>query len=313
MQNTNICDRTNEFLSAAQSYQQREGVKSQTKRTNPQVKSAFTKQAIDVAQGIESISKNLEKLTQLCQKSSLFDDSSLEIQQLTFVVKQQLHELNKQLEELELIHRQQRNASHKQIVSHGESVVDTLKTDLMNTTQEFKKVLQLRTSMLQKQQQRRQQFVASDSPIEVTPERDFQRATNGNSVVVDLGSGSLGQANNNDTVQKVGSHETNNQALMLQSFQLDNDYRRERAAAAQQIESTIVELGQIFQQLATMVSEQGELVERIDSNVQDTLFQVEQGQSQLLRYYHRISSNRWLIVKVFAIMLLFLFLWVVIL
>ncbi|GJQ14350.1 hypothetical protein GpartN1_g6141.t1 [Galdieria partita] len=310
MQSTNICDRTNEFLSAAQSYQQREGGNHHTKKTNPYAKSAFTKQAIDIAQGIESISKNLEKLTQLCQKSSLFDDASLEIQQLTFVVKQQLHELNKQLEELELIHRQQRNASHKQAVSHGESVVDTLKTDLMNTTKEFKKVLQLRTSMLQKQQQRRQQFVASDSPIEVAPERDSQRAMNGSSVVVDLGSGSLG---NNNLLQNDESHQVNNQALMLQSYQLDNDYRRERAAAAQQVESTIVELGQIFQQLATMVSEQGELVERIDSNVQDTLFQVEQGQSQLLRYYHRISSNRWLIVKVFAIMLLFLFLWVVIL
>jgi len=256
---TNLGDRTNEFLSIAQNYQQRQGIENQTKRKGGNGgKSAFTKQAISIAQGIESISKNLEKLTKACQKSSLFDDGSSEIQQLTFLVKQQLHELNKELEELERIHRQQRNGYHKQAISHGESVVDTLKTDLMNTTKEFKKVLQLRTSMIQKQQQRRQQFVAADSPLETTSRENEASSSattigNNSSVVIDLGSGSLAQTNRNSLEE---NHEGNNQALMLQSYQLDNDYRRERAAAAQQIESTILELGQIFQQLATMVSEQ---------------------------------------------------------
>ena len=39
----------------------------------------------------------------------------------------------------------------------------------------------------------------------------------------------------------------------------------------QNIESTIEEIGGIFQQLATMVAEQGETVERIDREVDNTV------------------------------------------
>lgn len=54
-----------------------------------------------------------------------------------------------------------------------------------------------------------------------------------------------------------------------------------RAEALQNVESTIVELSGIFQQLATMVAEQGELAVRIDDNVDDTLANVESAQSEV--------------------------------
>lgn len=43
---------------------------------------------------------------------------------------------------------------------------------------------------------------------------------------------------------------------------LQDNYLQSRAETMQNIESTIVELGGIFQQLATMVKEQEEMVER---------------------------------------------------
>ena len=46
---------------------------------------------------------------------------------------------------------------------------------------------------------------------------------------------------------------------------------QERANAMQNIEATIEEIGGIFQQLATMVAEQGETVERIDREVDHTV------------------------------------------
>lgn len=72
------------------------------------------------------------------------------------------------------------------------------------------------------------------------------------------------------------------------------------------MESTITELGSIFQQLAHLVAEQGEVALRIDENVDDTLANVDAGQAQLLKYYDTISSNRWLILKVFGVLMLFL-------
>ena len=128
-------------------------------------------------------------------------------------------------------------------------------------------------------------------------------------------------------------------------------YLASRAEALQNVERTIVELGTIFTQLATMVAEQGELAIRIDENVdvrtphpplapppprvraaggveapervcvlrgagggggpQETLSNVEAAQTQLLKYFSRISSNRYLILKVLGVLMLFMIFFVV--
>lgn len=80
------------------------------------------------------------------------------------------------------------------------------------------------------------------------------------------------------------------QALMAPAA---DQYLASRAEALHQVESTIVELGGIFQQLAHMVAEQGEMAVRIDENVEDSLANVDAGQQQLLKYLSAISSNRW--------------------
>jgi syntaxin 5 len=45
---------------------------------------------------------------------------------------------------------------------------------------------------------------------------------------------------------------------------------------------------------------------RIDENVDDTLANVDAGQAQLLKYLSAISSNRFLILKVFGVLLMFM-------
>lgn len=58
---------------------------------------------------------------------------------------------------------------------------------------------------------------------------------------------------------------------MQQELVLDrqDEYIQSRSSAIEGIESTIAELGQIFQQLAGMVQQQGEMVQRIDADVTD--------------------------------------------
>ena len=45
---------------------------------------------------------------------------------------------------------------------------------------------------------------------------------------------------------------------------------------------------------------------RIDENIDETLGNVDSAQQQLLRYMNSISSNRWLIMKVFLVLVVFL-------
>lgn len=79
----------------------------------------------------------------------------------------------------------------------------------------------------------------------------------------------------------------------------------------------LTEPTQIFGQLATMVSEQSEMIQRIDANTEDVVDNVQGAQrgeflglvarnesditmsnssfAELLKYWGRVSSNRWLI------------------
>ena len=55
-------------------------------------------------------------------------------------------------------------------------------------------------------------------------------------------------------------------------------------------------------QLANMVAEQGETVQRIDADSHDIAANVSGAQRELLKYYASISSNRWLMLKIFGVL-----------
>lgn len=91
-----------------------------------------------------------------------------------------------------------------------------------------------------------------------------------------------------------------------------NSYMQQRSTAIESIESTISELGQIFSQLAHMVAEQRETVQRIDDNVMDVVDNVGGAQRELLKYYASVSSNRWLMLKIFGVLIVFFLLFILV-
>lgn len=93
--------------------------------------------------------------------------------------------------------------------------------------------------------------------------------------------------------------------MQMQLVEQQNDYIQSRSNAIESIESTIAELGQIFTQLAQMVAEQRETVQRIDADVMDISSNVSGAQRELLKYYASISSNRWLMLKIFGVLIVF--------
>lgn len=93
------------------------------------------------------------------------------------------------------------------------------------------------------------------------------------------------------------------QQMML--YDESDQYVQQRAETMQNIESTIVELGGIFQQLAHMVKEQDEMVDRIDTNVQDAELNIEAAHSEILKYFQTVTKNRWLMIKIFGVLIFF--------
>jgi syntaxin 5 len=277
----------------------------------PTVRSDFMSLAARVSGDIAQTSVKLTKLTALAQRRSLFDDPTAEIQELTFVIKQDLGALNARLEDLQRLRDVTRRSSNKQAGDHSENVVDALKTRLGAAAEGFKSVLKMRTESLAAQQDRRSRFLGPSASAPFGAGAQSSSAGSmltPNAVALDLGGGSLGASGSS-----MSAGGGNGQALSLMRPPQDVSYQDARADAVRQVESTIVELGQIFNQLATMVSEQGEMVERIDANIDETVSHMDAGHNQLMLYYNSISGNRALILKSSAVLLLFLILWTVIL
>ena len=91
--------------------------------------------------------------------------------------------------------------------------------------------------------------------------------------------------------------------MLMEEAQPANMYIQERGQAIDAIEKTINELGSIFGQLAGMVQEQGEMLQRIDANTEDVVDNVQGAQRELLKYWSRVQGNRWLVAKMFGVLM----------
>ena len=223
----------------------------------------------------------------------------------------------------ELQNHAARNASNKQGTDHSVTVVDTLKTRLMGATKSFKEVLTMRQENVKNQNNRRQMFSNSKTAAAAAARPNPFARGDGNfprlaAPGMNATGGAGGSGGGNLQMSSKGGLPTHSapggfgqqsQGQMLIANQ--DQYLSARAEALQNVERTITELGGIFQQLATMVAEQGELAVRIDENVDEAVANVDNAQTHLLKYLNRISSNRWLIMKIFGVLISFLVFFVV--
>ncbi|EFJ08609.1 hypothetical protein SELMODRAFT_131549 [Selaginella moellendorffii] len=272
----------------------RAGGPLQQHQSSGSLHSEFNRRASQIGLSIHQTSNKLHKLTQLAKKTSIFDDPAVEIQELTAVIRQDIQALNSAIEDLQRVCDARNEINrNKHSSDHSTTVVGNLKTRLMDTTKEFKDVLTLRSESLKVHEERMKIYSTS-------AEKGTRRF--GKQVPV-----------NGATTRELFNSSISSSQSQTQTQQLvptQDHYLHSRAEALRNVESTIAELGNIFSQLATMVAEQGEVAIRIDENMDDTLSNVDAAQGQLLKYLNGISSNRWLIVKIFFVLLVFLLVFV---
>ena len=231
----------------------------------------------------------------MAKRRTLFDDRPVEINELTFVIKQDLSSLNQQIGALQTLTKQQHPKADQE-GEHNKNVVYLLQGKLTDVSVNFKDVLEARTKNIQASRSRTENFISSvsqhaqpsmqqsASPLYGTPNR-------------------ASPAPGNDTLSL--NPMSDQQLLQMEQAQPNNTYIQQRGEAIEAIEKTIGELGSIFGQLATMVSEQSEMIQRIDANTEDVVDNVEGAQRELLKYWSRVSGNRWLIAKMFGVLMIF--------
>ncbi len=79
--------------------------------------------------------------------------------------------------------------------------------------------------------------------------------------------------------------------------------QRDNTAAMRHTEATIVQLGEIYQQFSFLVKEQGEMVTRIDTNLEDAGLNVDFAHTELVEFLRQLSTRRAFMLKVFATLL----------
>ncbi|KAG9352014.1 hypothetical protein JZ751_023265 [Albula glossodonta] len=228
--------------------------------------------------------------------------------------------LNKQIAQLQELVRSRSGQNGRHVLTHSNTVMVSLQSKLASMSNDFKSVLEVRTEglavlgilccslhggfhlastchNLKQQRSRREQY---SQPL--LPTSPLQTSNTSSSLLM------LDDARASGDVS-IDMDSRSSQQLLLINEQ--DSYIQSRADTMQNIESTIVELGSIFQQLAHMVKEQEETVQRIDANVEDTQLNIDAAHAEIVKYFQSVSSNRWLLIKIFFILIVFFVIFVV--
>ena len=212
-------------------------------------------------------------------------------------------------------------------------VVVLLQGKLADVGTNFKEVLEVRTKNLQASRSRTENFVSSVSAHTQPPLHPQQSASPLYHTPTKSGTPQPGYQNPNHDILNLDPSSTSTlmqsgpqsdqQLLMMEEAQPTNTYINMRGEAIDMIERTINELGGVFGQLAAMVSEQGyayishscnktyrantliqsEQIQRIDANTDDVVDNVQGAQRELMKYWSRVSGNRWLVAKMFGVLM----------
>ncbi|GJJ13495.1 hypothetical protein Clacol_007749 [Clathrus columnatus] len=288
-----VQNRTNEFRACVDSIRNRT-TRDLTKQHHPTPKTEFSRMAATIGKDLSKTTANLGRLAQLAKRKTLFDDRPTEINELTHWIKQDIAKINKDIASLQAYVRAQTQLGGKttQIEEHNKNVVTLLQNKLANTSISFKDVLELRTQNMKESRDRTEQFMysASQAATQAAPTNsllyasqrpDSQNAKGKGRAVQD---GDILALDIGHAEEGIGGTRSDGY-MQMELMEQQDSYIQSRSTAIESIESTIAELGQIFTQLATMVAEQRETVQRIDADTADIAHNISGAQRELLKYY----------------------------
>ncbi|CAA9990004.1 syntaxin 5, putative [Plasmodium knowlesi strain H] len=217
--------------------------------------------------------QKLQQLERCVRQKGIFNDKTSQIEELTYEVKQTITDATNDVDAL-VQYVCDLNISNPQGKTHLDNIIFSLKNRLFEFTKKFKDVLHIRSEHIKKQVNRRNMYsytntesTFSNDNYKFTPLRD-----------IDIESGQQ-------------------QTLKMPE---KTSYLHSRADAMENIQKIIGDLAQMFQKVATMVTQQDEMIRRIDEDIDTSLYNTREGQNYLLSYLNRLTSTRTLIIQIFA-------------
>jgi syntaxin 5 len=276
-----IKDRTAEFFEMVQQQPQKQSSVSSSclvVTSPPQLLSST--QSNDDARHVWQLSQTLKELRQNVTVSySPFNHLHSKEDELVYGVKNKLASLKARLE----VNTEFSSSKNE----HETSKYNILREMLMENTRVFQGILRSLHQKRDEQEKRRQKWGGTSSTVWI-PNPVTDKSEDG-SQAEDRGREEL-----QITIPMM-------QEVRVESYVVDQ---------VRDIESQIVEIASLHRELAFHVAKQNEQIRRIEDNLVETDIHVTEAHRQLSTYFLRMEQNRWLLLKIFGVLLFFILLFV---
>ncbi len=259
---------------------------------------------MEIAGQTHRTSAAIENLTKLVRRQGLFDDPTDEINNLIFSIKEDLASLRTKCDTAQShVDEQKRQLGERnQAANYGVQVVEQLRMEVMNKTKDFKSILEVRSSRMKTNQDRKVKLTGNAmlSPVRHISTMPNQQLDSSAAKFYNP----YAMSDSRDA-PGISDFQSSEQQMLLAPPTATMQYYESREQAINEVQKTIEELGQIFHRVASMITEQQSLVERLDEDVEAAVSNTELARNVLLKTYENVSSNRGLYTKLGAIFAIF--------
>jgi syntaxin 5 len=325
------CDRTLEFFHLLERQQQSGRVASlpppakRVATTASRDLDDFHRTSATVRAVVAGATSKLERLSVLVERTrSLHGAGSAGINQLTLSVTSDMAQASEAVQTLNKVvgHITQPGT---QLHDHCRHVVGILDDKLRMLSRQCKTTLQRQQQHLRKSSARREifgsEFAALETPLGfgVAPGGNSGGAatvavgagrsggrSSGNNGRASLSSSNAGEGDGSVDIDLTAPHDQQQQALIA-----EQNYYQERSQAMTNVERSIVDVSQLFGQLGDLINEQGETISTIENNIEDAIANSDAAVDNLSDAWKNTQGNKMLFLKIFLILMAFLFFFIV--
>jgi len=327
-----IRDRTQEFFATVDSFQQHGHAPATSARPKTAGATALSRDCVDqssrlcnlanrISESIEEVQQKILQLEELAKLTSNFRDERPKIQQLTGVITEDVKGLNTDLAAFKTFLGQSFGGMPRkhQCIEHNKALLDVLSARYSKLAKSFGTACEVSTKHLQRQKRQKEKLGGHKK-------REFRKVplnrltrTHGSS------SGRMhpsahrnrlrhrrrGQSSDEENKPLLNADGSFNGEYQLKGQQSqmtlhqEVQYNEQRAQQAEMIESQLTEVSQMMTKIATFVDEQRRTIIQIGDNVDDSIANMDGAIEQLQKYLASLSGNRWLMIKVFALLIIF--------
>ncbi|POM70717.1 Syntaxin 5 [Phytophthora palmivora] len=256
----------------------------------------------------------LRELQELVGKKSIIgDDPSAQIATLTDVLKKELGAAERSIQMFQQTVNTQRGRHQQHHAAHFTIVCQSLKSRCAKSVKAFHQALQQHTAAIRERSSRRSKFShGGGNPMVHINAPLFSRVAPAlNLPAPGAGLRRRGNLGASPFMQQRTTPPGSGAGMQQQQYRPREDAQTRYNNAAQ-VESTIVEITGMYTRMATMVAEQGEIISRIDDDMDIAQTNVEAAHGELLKLFNMVQGNRSLILKIFLVLILVIFLFVVV-